>query len=293
MNDVGRQMMVVAMGASSYARERGDQSAWERLAQSWMRCGFPQVVPSHRLAASLAATSVPVEHAGEIAVPWSTFLILVPSGTLPGGYDGKQEDEVEGIWVTSAMSTGSFEGDVHPADGAEMSVAVAAVHSSKIALGSPHRGVSIRRASDIRGLVALMGSESGNSDTMAKSARRSLGMACHLALGIMLELDTPKMREQIGRGAPNKSKRRPGVEPKAWTFTLSRDVKVDVREAVRTYCLGGSGKSPTVQVLVRGHHKRQACGPGLSERKWIHIEPYWRGPEDAPIGVRSHVMEEA
>ena len=23
----------------------------------------------------------------------------------------------------------------------------------------------------------------------------------------------------------------------------------------------------------------------------MHIEPYWRGPEDAPIAVRSHILK--
>jgi hypothetical protein len=45
---------------------------------------------------------------------------------------------------------------------------------------------------------------------------------------------------------------------------------------------------PSVQCLVRGHWKRQPCGHELQDRKWIQIEPYWRGPEDAPIAVRSH-----
>jgi hypothetical protein len=23
-------------------------------------------------------------------------------------------------------------------------------------------------------------------------------------------------------------------------------------------------------------------------RKWIHVEPYWRGPVDGPVAVKSH-----
>lgn len=38
----------------------------------------------------------------------------------------------------------------------------------------------------------------------------------------------------------------------------------------------------------RGHHKRQAHGTGGLLRKWIHVEPYWRGGEDAPIAVKTH-----
>ena len=27
-----------------------------------------------------------------------------------------------------------------------------------------------------------------------------------------------------------------------------------------------------------------------ADRRWIHVEPYWRGPEDAPIALRSHKL---
>ncbi len=30
--------------------------------------------------------------------------------------------------------------------------------------------------------------------------------------------------------------------------------------------------------------------PGQTERRFMHIEPYWRGREDAPIAVRPHIL---
>ena len=68
-------------------------------------------------------------------------------------------------------------------------------------------------------------------------------------------------------------------------------MRVDVREAVRGFVAGTRRTAPAVQVLVRGHWKRQAHGPAMAQRKMIHIEPYWRGPEDAPIAVRGHKLE--
>lgn len=38
-----------------------------------------------------------------------------------------------------------------------------------------------------------------------------------------------------------------------------------------------------VRSLVAGHWKMQPHGPNRSERKLIRIEPYWRGPLDAPV----------
>jgi hypothetical protein len=38
-----------------------------------------------------------------------------------------------------------------------------------------------------------------------------------------------------------------------------------------------------VRSLVAGHWKMQPCGEGRKDRKLIRIEPYWRGPLDAPV----------
>ena len=106
-------------------------------------------------------------------------------------------------------------------------------------------------------------------------------------------------RKQIEAGPPGVpgaasggNKREKGALPKSWNLELRRDVKVDVRKWVRDYVASG-GKSPSVQTLVRGHPKRQPYGPrALGLRKWIHIEAFWRGPENAPVVVRGHAMAE-
>jgi hypothetical protein len=38
-----------------------------------------------------------------------------------------------------------------------------------------------------------------------------------------------------------------------------------------------------VRFIVAGHWRKQACGPGLTERRLMWIQPYWKGPEFAPI----------
>jgi hypothetical protein len=45
------------------------------------------------------------------------------------------------------------------------------------------------------------------------------------------------------------------------------------------------GWTLSVRTIVRGHWRKQACGPGMADRKVIWIRPHWRGPEDAPISV--------
>ena len=79
-------------------------------------------------------------------------------------------------------------------------------------------------------------------------------------------------------------------EPAHRLTMVGHPLKIDLRDHVRTYLGGGKrgGKHapPSVQVLVRGHHKRQVFGVGRMGRKVIWIEPFWRGPEDAPILTR-------
>lgn len=52
----------------------------------------------------------------------------------------------------------------------------------------------------------------------------------------------------------------------------------------------GEGSSSAFQSLVRGHIKRQVCGLNRTGRKVVWIEPYWRGPEDAPILSRPYMV---
>lgn len=44
------------------------------------------------------------------------------------------------------------------------------------------------------------------------------------------------------------------------------------------------------RLKVRGHWKSQAHGKGLSERKHIFVEPYWKGPEAAEVLTRDFVV---
>lgn len=46
-----------------------------------------------------------------------------------------------------------------------------------------------------------------------------------------------------------------------------------------------------VRLLVRGHWKNQAHGPGMTLRKLIHVEPYWRGPEMAELVDRPYLVK--
>jgi len=82
------------------------------------------------------------------------------------------------------------------------------------------------------------------------------------------------------------SKVRPGDElPPYTSYELQSAIRINLHQAMRDFVAHG-GKAPTVQSLVAGHWKRQAHGPQNSLRRLQHIQPYWRGDVDAPVGER-------
>lgn len=119
---------------------------------------------------------------------------------------------------------------------------------------------------------------------------RRFEMTCRrVVVGCMLEMLSKTSKNTRPGSSGIRMKR--GL-PKAHTYVLGRAVTLDLREKVCRYTAGESNTSPTVQTLVRGHYKMQVHGEGRIQRKYIHVEPYWRGPEDAPIVVRPHKLTE-
>ncbi|MGH9429190.1 MAG: hypothetical protein ACRD2L_23150, partial [Terriglobia bacterium] len=76
-------------------------------------------------------------------------------------------------------------------------------------------------------------------------------------------------------------------------FKLGGYIKVDFRDRVREFSSGKRRESHELEVrhMVAGHFKRQHYGLKNALVKTIWREPFWRGPEDAAVLVRTHVME--
>jgi hypothetical protein len=86
--------------------------------------------------------------------------------------------------------------------------------------------------------------------------------------------------------------KRGAMYPTTQQYVVGKPVRLDLRMRVKEFIAKGEGSTGpmTIQTLVRGHWKNQRHGPAGKDRKFIHIEPYWRGPEDAPIAVRPHII---
>lgn len=228
---------------------------------AWAENAFSTIIPDHKLCASIACTSIPVECAKDVIMPWRCFRVYVPPGVLA--------DSFAEILVCHGKDGNYYTVSANPA--------------------CKHLSIGIEKS--LAGFVTKFEwdeekLESGFSVSDADILKRSDETLHRLVIGVCLELSSISIRPP---GSWDGKPKRLGKEPKCWTYRLTRDVIVDVRAAIRAYISTGL-RHPTVQSLVRGHRKRQPCGPNRSERRWIHVEPYWRGPEDAPIAVRAHVL---
>ena len=244
------------------------------VSPSWAACGFPIVEPTHMLAASLMATWMPPEHAPELRVPWETFLIRIPQGLIPR----PTHPDEQPLAFVYLMSTDKAQ--------------------PVIGFGTETKCIFISQPID--SLASLVGKADAQKFARLASVipLPKLDLLLRFVVGVLVELDTPPNRTAIAQGAPSSSagtKSSRSGPPKSWVFVLRRNVKIDARAWVKAYALGHGDKGAKgalgVQILVRGHHKRQVHGAGRLLRKWIHVEPYWRGPEDAPIAARAHTID--
>lgn len=247
-----------------------DASMMLAFAGSWVGCGMPIIQPSHKLAASLMATSLPKEHVPDVIVPWPYFLVEIPDGLLPG------------VGALLSYVGLSLFDDQQNSDKPQYVV---------IVLSKRHSRPTLFRLDDLSHLSEY---DPFNSDVRDPEVERIVQLLGRLLLGAMIEIDDESFKQRIERGPSSSAldhEHRKGKVPSTWNFIVKRDVKVDVRSYVREYAEKG-GRGLSVQCLVRGHRKRQPYGPKGSLRKWVHIEPYWKGPENAPIALRKHKVNE-
>jgi hypothetical protein len=215
------------------------------------------------------ATTMAPEDAKYIRLPWETMAVECPGDFTSVGEMGC----LRSVFATEVPG-----------------------HAERIVLGFFDNSICKLRVTDFGNLLEAA-SKGGRVDTIHISVadsemQRAATLCARLFVGACLELQegTP-IRPSSPSGSHGKTKRG-SEEPTSWTYTLRRECKVDARQHVATYASGRLRGPVAVQTFVRGHWKRQAHGPNHSLRKWIHIEPFWRGPEDAPIVVRPHAIDD-
>jgi hypothetical protein len=251
-------------------------------AARWADQGLPQVTMGHKYCAALLATTVDPSMLGDILPPWKAFLVVLPSDLLSIKDDAGRPVPLTKLLVQHMKGS----------DG-NMYWNFLAMTDSTLTFWRHGCSSSVLVKTDIVGAwdgVSFMLPIDDEEDRVAALLGR-------LVINVCLAMSNPEnVRAPKAKNKPRSSIKQRDGAPDIRTFQLGKPIELDCREVIREYVLHGSKKArggPSVQVLVRGHWKRQFHGAGRVDRKMIWIEPYWRGPEDAPILARPIALKDA
>ncbi|MBI2395058.1 MAG: hypothetical protein HYV09_36145 [Deltaproteobacteria bacterium] len=241
-------------------------------AARWAGYVFPRVVLGQKLCAALMATKAPGDVLGDLRPPWPAYLIDVPHGLL-------MVPDISG----SALVSLDLLCVHHESDGI------------RVMLRS--RSSMIILADRAESWAAALLDEDDELDVWAQQHslpiddqhKRALECAWRLAIGVELEMDD-RSNVKPPRARTKRDAQRRSIADN--THMLVRNVDLDCRDAIGAYVSGRAQRAPSVRTLVRGHWKRQPVGPASADRKWIHVEPYWRGPQDGPLAIGVHRIRE-
>jgi len=244
----------------------------EILGILWGECGFPHIKIDDSLAASFMFSDVDSSFASEVVHPWTCYAISVPQLFGPKSPTHILVTDLPKHWTKSPN---------------ERVFRITACYSD-----TSNRGFFTSFFGTITSLLREDGEfvHEGKRFSSFASDKQVVRLLINLIVGVCIEMSRNENRSAVECIGSMRNSVIPAQYRKDVPFVLGRPVKVDVRDAVRAYVEGKETSGHGVRTLVRGHHKRQPCGFKSMERKWIHVEPYWRGPEDAPVVVRPHIL---
>ena len=257
----------------------GQMSAYQ--AATWIEFGAPVVqLASHRYAAALASTSIPGDI--EVKCPWPCFLIELPVGMFGTDYEGSpcalthvMVNVIDAQWCPGGQDLWSFV--AYSPEGVTLYRWRQTLESMRDKTPGARMHENVLGAFD---------------DLLDSRDDRTLALLSRIVLSTCVAMSNPEDVRPIGKHPSTASgNRRFSKEPTCRTYRVGKPIQLDVRPALQAFLDGKRhGASPTIQFVVRGHWRNQACGPALSLRKTIWVQPYWKGPEDAAINVRDHVI---
>lgn len=262
----------------------------------WVHAGFPSVQMGHRYAAALLTTNATAEAIDMARPPFTAFMIELPDGLLCIENPSTKEPEpLRRILVSRIQSARLPDGwawayTAYTETG--ITIYRFGVSGQELLPPTIDEDILPDGRQKIRDPLDF---------EVTKADERVMGLVGKLIVNTCLAMSDPTQVREIGRSheAWKKRQSRPSSsgnvrdfpEPVVRVFQVGKPVKHDFREVVREY-VAGARKSTSVQVLVAGHYKMQPHGPRNSLRKLIWREPFWRGPDDAPIPVRPHVLDD-
>jgi len=248
---------------------------------AWYDEAMPTIEVGHRLAASMLSTRLVEDVVSEIRFPFHSFMVDVPSGLIHmSARDGQGSVPVRNAMFTHSFGTNGNDLFIFHAysEGGLMSAVMDGIYPTIMEFANHSGGDD-----DPHG---LRDQTDPYSMPVGRIDDRNGLMARRLLLNAALMMSEKRNYSAVGKGHGKSTRRGP---PVCRRFRFVKPVSHDFRKVVRAYSLG-EGKKLDVQSFVRGHWKSQPHGPGSSLRKAIFVEPYWRGPEDAPIALRKHKL---
>jgi hypothetical protein len=247
----------------------------------WYHHGYPLVQTPHTYAAALMATSLGADVHEHLRPPWPVFMIELPTGLLSTKNHLGQDEELRWLLVDYRAPLRN-----RP------------IPERQAPLWNLHLLGAFGIHAYLKWLPRLAAPMPDHEmqpwelgDPFDSADERTMLLAQRLVAGACLAMSDPENLQRIGGARVTHPQHRgqPHDPPKPMRFKLGEALTLDCRPALRDY-LGGHHAAPHVQVLVRGHWKLQPCGPAHTLRKTIWVHPYWRGPEDAPVILRPHVL---
>ena len=258
----------------------------------WCAGGFNQLIVHQPLAAAFALTDVPPEMLQDLQVPWRAFRIQLPKSPisfLPKMWSGKGARAVvcQELWCWRSRVATISQGWMIAARAYVPEDPLDVAWWDLVPDSLPLDQLSRAK------LGKLIVFEAPNEDE-AETFRTVSFALLNIFLSAVLQLSAGHM-ERAATKKPPKGKRwrLPKQAPLTTDYVLGHDVKItgpNLAPVVTAMCRG-ERKFGRVQWVVRGHQRWQAHGPKHTLRKLIWVQPYWKGPVDAPILKRSYDLE--
>jgi hypothetical protein len=247
----------------------------------WAMSGFPTIRMGHKTAAGFMATHLNPEMAPEmVRSPWPGFVIKVPGDMIHFFNDEKDSNDPVSCIAVCQLNNGRWNYCISTNVNSGFQTGGISVWAHAV----PTKSLAGEPIDWSKTILPRSGMQPTDIDLRSEELAKNLIIGCCLHFSESAKKEEARVKP-VGRGVRN---RPPGQVPDFTHFEIRQDVSIDVLSAVKEYARNGGG-SPKVQFLVRGHWKMQPYGKGGLERKQIYVAPFWKGPLDAPVIMKTGI----
>jgi hypothetical protein len=251
----------------------------------WTVAGFPVIKMSPKFAAAAMCTSLQPEAQENLRAPWRAFVLTLPKEPILYHYPIDKPVSVRHILVLWF--------DRPNKDGFNWTLWLM-THPEAPATIRYNITTSQLGAAHVETKEHVPWPEIENRD------ERALMLGGRIVSSAICALTNADMVAKVDLASHRRWERRPVPPRRAddlqpLVFQITAPVTIDLVDRVRDSQLkhsGNKGWKLNLRMVVGGHWKMQVCGPGRSGRKRMWIQPYERGPKNAPLAVRDHVIND-